>query len=109
MIKRADFPQLKYLGDLIVDELQDDARTAAATACGPLDFVRQGRNLVCTGNPEHGKTHIATALGIEACTQGMAVMFTSVPRLITQIKETRQERALVSLKTGSSTTTCDMR
>ncbi|WP_289866311.1 ATP-binding protein, partial [uncultured Muribaculum sp.] len=45
-----------------------------------------------------GKTHIATALGIEACTQGMAVMFTSVPRLITQIKETRQERALRSLE-----------
>lgn len=27
LIKRADFPQLKYLGDLIVDELPDDART----------------------------------------------------------------------------------
>ena len=28
LIKRADFPQLKYLGDLLVDELPEDARTA---------------------------------------------------------------------------------
>ncbi len=39
----------------------------------------------------------------------MTVMFTSVPRLITQIKEARQNAHSVLLKTGSSTTTCDMR
>ena len=97
LIKRADFPQLKYLGDLIVDELPDDARTALPLLQS-LNFVRQGRNVVLYGNPGTGKTHIATALGIEACTQGMTVMFTSVPRLITQIKEARQERALRSLE-----------
>nr|WP_289861591.1 ATP-binding protein [uncultured Muribaculum sp.] len=85
LIKRADFPQLKYLGDLIVDELPDDARTALPLLRS-LDFIRQGRNPVLYGNPGTGKTHIATALGIEACTQGMTVMFTSVPRLITQIR-----------------------
>lgn len=97
LIKRADFPQLKYLGDLLVDELPEDARTALPLLQS-LDFVRQGRNVVLYGNPGTGKTHIATALGIEACAHGMTVMFTSVPRLITQIKEARQERTLRSLE-----------
>lgn len=97
LIKRADFPQLKYLGELLTEELPEDARTALPLLQS-LDFVRQGRNVVLYGNPGTGKTHIATALGIEACTHGMTVMFTSVPRLITQIKEARQERTLRSLE-----------
>lgn len=93
LVKRAGFPQLKYLGDLLVDELPQDARTALPLLRS-LDFVREGRNVVLYGNPGTGKTHLATALGIEACAQGMTVMFTSVPRLITQIREARQERTL---------------
>lgn len=97
LIKRAEFPQLKYLGDLLTDELPADARTALPILQS-LDFVRDGRNVVLYGNPGTGKTHIATALGIEACAHGMTVMFTSVPRLITQIKEARQERSLRALE-----------
>lgn len=94
LVKRAGFPQLKYLGDLLVDELPEDARTALPLLRS-LDFVRHGRNVVLYGNPGTGKTHLATALGIEACAHGMTVMFTSVPRLITQIREARQERTLL--------------
>lgn len=97
LIRRADFPQLKYLAEIIVDELPQDAQAALPTLRS-LDFVRKGRNLVLYGNPGTGKTHIATALGIEACSQGMSVLFTSVPRLITQIKEARLERSLRALE-----------
>lgn len=97
LIKRADFPQLKYMADLLVEELPEDAR-AALPLLRSLDFIRQGRNVVLYGNPGTGKTHIATALGIEACAHGMTVMFTSVPRLITQIREARLERSLRSLE-----------
>lgn len=102
LIKRADFPQLKYLGDIIPEELPEDGRIALPVL-QTLDFVRQGRNVILYGNPGTGKTHIATALGIEACKQGMTVMFTSVPRLITQIKEARQERTLRSLENRFTT------
>lgn len=102
LIKRADFPQLKYLGDIIPEELPEDGRTALPVL-QTLDFVRQGRNVILYGNPGTGKTHIATALGIEACRQGMSVMFTSVPRLITQVKEARQERSLRSLENRFTT------
>ena len=97
LIKRADFPQLKYMAGLLVEELPEDAR-AALPLLQSLDFIRQGRNVVLYGNPGTGKTHIATALGIEACAHGMTVMFTSVPRLITQIREARLERSLRSLE-----------
>ncbi len=52
LIKRADFPQLKYLGDLIVDELPDDARTAL-----PLLrlFVRKDETSSCTAILEQAK------------------------------------------------------
>lgn len=102
LIKRADFPQLKYLGDIIPEELPQDGRTALPVL-QTLDFVRQGRNVILYGNPGTGKTHIATALGIEACRQGMTVMFTSIPRLITQIREARQERSLRSLENRFTT------
>lgn len=97
LIKRADFPQLKYLAEIIVEELPGDARTALPVL-RTLEFIRKGQNLILYGNPGTGKTHLATALGIEACSNGMTVMFTSVPRLITQIKEARQERTLRNLE-----------
>lgn len=93
LIRRAEFPQLKYLAELIPGELPEDACTALPSL-STLDFIRQGRNLVLFGNPGTGKTHLATALGIEACSKGMTVLFSSVPHLITRIREAKQERSL---------------
>ncbi len=59
-----------------------------------LDFIAQGRNIIFAGNPGTGKTHISIALGIKACLSGYKVLFTTVPRLITQIKESRSEKTL---------------
>lgn len=40
------------------------------------------------------KTHIATALGIEACRNGYSVYFTSVPHLLTHIRECKSLKTL---------------
>lgn len=80
-----------------MEELPGNARTALPVL-RTLEFIRKGQNLILYGNPGTGKTHLATALGIEACSNGMTVMFTSVPRLITQIKEATQERTLRNLE-----------
>ena len=63
-----------------------------------LDFIRQGRNPVLYGNPGTGKTHIATALGIKACQQDFTVLFTSVPVLLTQIREAKSAKTLRTLQ-----------
>ena len=59
-----------------------------------LDFIREGRNLILTGNPGTGKTHTAIGLGIKACEQGYRVLYTTVPFLVTELKECRDARKL---------------
>lgn len=96
-IKAAQFPQMKYLQDLERDELPPDAR-ATLPSLETLEFIREGRNIVMYGNPGTGKTHIATALGIKACEAGYSVLFTTVPRLLTHIREAKHERTLKNLE-----------
>lgn len=96
-IKSASFPQMKYLHELIREELPDDAR-AALPELETLDFIKQGRNVVLYGNPGTGKTHIATALGIKACQHDYSVLFTSVPILLTQIREAKSSKTLRTLQ-----------
>lgn len=96
-IKGANFPQMKYMYELIKEELPQDAHTALPEL-ETLDFIKQGRNVVLYGNPGTGKTHIATALGIKACEQELTVLFTSVPQLLTQIREARSAKTLRTLQ-----------
>lgn len=93
LIKAARFPQMKYLSELETGELPDDARRALP-GLETLDFIKEGRNVVLYGNPGTGKTHIATALGIKACQCNCTVLFTSVPKLLVQIREARSAKTL---------------
>lgn len=96
-IKAAAFPQLKYLHELVREELPTEAR-GALPELETLDFVKNGRNVVLYGNPGTGKTHTAIALGIEACKKGYSVLFTSVPRLLTNVREARSQHKLTQLQ-----------
>ena len=92
-IRQADFPYKKYLEDLNLEDLPIDAKNKLSDL-EKLDFIKQGRNIILSGNPGTGKTHISVGLGIKACLNDYKVLFTTVPRLITQIKESRSERTL---------------
>lgn len=92
-IRQADFPYKKYLEDLNVEDLPVDAKNKLSDL-EKLDFIKQGRNIILSGNPGTGKTHISIGLGIKACLSDYKVLFTTVPRLITQIKESRSEKTL---------------
>lgn len=92
-IKRAGFPYIKYLSDLIKNELPQDAQDKL-TQLSQLKFIDEGRNIILSGNPGTGKTHIAIGLAIQACKQDYSVYFTSIPKLLTQINEARSNRTL---------------
>lgn len=92
-IRQADFPYKKYLEDLNVEDLPVDAKNKLDDLEN-LDFIKQGRNIILSGNPGTGKTHISIGLGIKACLNDYKVLFTTVPRLVTQIKECRSEKTL---------------
>lgn len=96
-IHRADFPQMKYLEELERGELPLECQTLLPTL-ESLEFVREGRSAIMYGNPGTGKTHVAIGLGIKACLEGYSTFFTSVPRLLTQIREAKTDRTLRNLE-----------
>lgn len=96
-VRLAGFPYKRYLEDLIRKELPLEAQ-AKVEQLESLDFIREGRNVILAGNPGTGKTHIAIGLGIKACMSNYRVLFTTVPRLLTQIKESRSEKTLRQLE-----------
>lgn len=94
-IRTARFPYRKYLEDLELDCLPEAMRKKLPELAG-LGFIREGRNLILTGNPGTGKTHTAIGLGIKACEAGYRVMYTTIPFLVTELKECRDQRKLGS-------------
>jgi DNA replication protein DnaC len=80
-------------------ELRD--RAAADASVAELmrgAFVDQRESVILLGNPGTGKTHLATALAMEACRRGKRVRFWRVIELVTHLMEAREERNLLRLK-----------
>jgi DNA replication protein DnaC len=96
-IRQAGFVQYKYLNDLKRDELPPDAQ-AKLPQLERLDFIKTGQNIILSGNPGTGKSHLATALGIKACQEGYKVHFTTISRMLTQIRESRSQKMLRTLE-----------
>ena len=92
-IRRAGFPYIKQLDDLIKIELPQDAQDKLQSL-KRLDFLKQGQNVILSGNPGTGKSHIAIGLAIQACNEDYSVLFTTIPRLLTQIHEARSTKTL---------------
>ena len=96
-IHRADFPQMKYLEELHREELPLEGQMLLPEVEN-LEFIKEGRSIVMYGNPGTGKTHISIGLGIKACLEGFSVFFTSVPHLLTMIREAKTEKSLRNLE-----------
>ncbi len=92
-IRNARFPSKMYLTDLEREQLPQGAREKLPLL-ERLDFIASAQNVILAGNPGTGKTHIAIGLGLKACMQGYKVLFTTVHRLLTQLRESQSERTL---------------
>lgn len=96
-IRAANFPQKKLLEELSMGALPPQAQQKIPVL-KQLNFIQEGQNVILTGSPGTGKTHIAIGLGMEACLAGHKVFFATVPSLISQLKESRSERTLRSFE-----------
>ena len=94
-IRAANFPYKKYLEDLELDSLPEGIRHRLPELM-TLDFIRDGRNVILTGNPGTGKTHTAIGPGIRACEAGYKVLFTTIPYLVIELKESHNQQKLAA-------------
>jgi DNA replication protein DnaC len=62
------------------------------------DYVDRREDVLLIGGSGSGKTHLATALAMEACARGKRVRFYRVTELATHLLEAREERQLTRLR-----------
>ena len=60
-------------------------------------FIKEHKNLILYGPVGTGKTHLATAIGVKACTMGLSVRFYSVTELVLKLSEARKKGSLERL------------
>lgn len=94
-IRGAHFPCRKYLAELEEDYLPKDLRKRLPEL-KTLEFINKGQNVIFTGNPGTGKTHTAIGLGLAACEAGYRVLYTTIPYLVTELRESNDQKKLRS-------------
>ena len=92
-IKNAKFPVSKTLDDFDFNAqptINEELIRQLATG----HYLKERENVLLLGNSGTGKSHLATALGFAACTQGKRVRFWTVCALVTHLLELREQREL---------------
>ena len=100
-LKAAKFPTHKTMEnfDFAAQPSVNKTLTSELMRC---QWIEDRSNVLMIGNPGTGKTHLATALAMEACARGKKVQFWRITELITTLMEARDERQLLRLRTRLS-------
>lgn len=86
-IRQAGFPKVKTLAMLSYDLVPKLPRQMVETLA-TCRFITKKENVILVGDSGGGKTHLAIALGIEACKQDYSVKFFTTCQLVnTLLKE----------------------
>jgi DNA replication protein DnaC len=92
-LREAKFPILKPMETFDFDAAPGlDIRLMKELA--NCDYVKKGRNIIFAGKSGTGKTHLSTALGMEACKQGIRSRFVTGCGLANELIEARDEKQL---------------
>jgi len=92
-IRDARFPLVKTMESFDYDAAPDlDRRLIRELMDG--SYIRESRNVIFVGKTGTGKTHLATALGLEACRQGVRTRFATGAGLVNDLIEARSERTI---------------
>ena len=96
-LKAARFPATKML-----DEFDFSARPSVnkpqVLELVKGEYLDRRENILLVGPSGTGKTHLATAFGMAACSQGRKVRFFRVTELVTLLLEAKEERHLLRMR-----------
>jgi len=91
--REAGFPLLKPLEAFDFEAAGDlDVRYIQELTTG--EYIEEKRNVIFLGKSGTGKTHLATALGMEACKHGIRARFVTGCGLANELIEARDEKVL---------------
>lgn len=97
-MKNAAFPILKTLDTFVFDEKRlPELKKETVMELASCEFIEKKQNVVAVGNCGTGKSHLVTALGIEAISKGYTVKFRKASDLVAQMTEAVNERYLSKL------------
>jgi DNA replication protein DnaC len=90
-IRDARFPLVKTMESFDYSAAPDlDRRLVRELMAGA--YIRERKNIIFVGKTGTGKSHLATALGLEACRQGVRTRFATGAGLVNDLIEARSER-----------------
>ena len=93
MVKVANFPHLKTIEDFDFNFNEEINENQIRVLCG-LNFLEKKQNIVFLGNSGVGKTHLATAIGIESAKKRNSTYFIKCHDLINNLKKANLENRL---------------
>ncbi|WP_337020547.1 IS21-like element helper ATPase IstB [Oceanobacillus massiliensis] len=94
LIKKAKFANHKSLADFHWGDQIRFPPQVDRTELKELHFISKKENVVLSGSPGTGKTHLATGLGREACKKGYEVRFYRVSDLVDTLERMWREGKL---------------
>jgi DNA replication protein DnaC len=95
-IREAKFPLIKPLETFDIAAVPELDLRLFRELTGE-SYIKEHRNVIFLGKSGVGKTHMATALGIEACKNNFRTRFVTCYGLVNELIEARQERTLQRL------------
>ena len=92
-LKAANFDQIKTFEGYSFDHIQIPA-SLTVEDIKKVESVKRKENLILYGPVGTGKSHLATAIGVEACNQGQRVKFFSTASLVNQLTDLKERGEL---------------
>jgi DNA replication protein DnaC len=96
-IRHASFPVIKTLESFDFKAIPSISKPKILKLMQG-EYIKKRENIILVGSSGVGKSHIATALGYEACRQGMRVKFYTAAGLINELLAAQQEYRLNKLE-----------
>lgn len=95
-LKQAGFDVIKTFANYSFDyvQLPEELSVDDLKEC---TFIENKQNLILFGKPGTGKTHLATAIGVEACRKGHRVAYYKTSRLVNDLVDAMASKNLKSI------------